>query len=307
MEMAAIEVEGLVKAYSKVKAVDGISFIVEKGEIFGFLGPNGAGKTTTIEILEGYRAPDEGRVTVLSLDPFQEPYQLKERVGVMLQSTSLYPDLKVGEILKLFAGYYQHTTDIDVLLKMMGLKEKIQAFVRELSGGQKQRLALILAFINDPELLFLDEPTAGLDPQSRQGVWEWIDGARQKGRTAFVTTHYIEEAEELCDRVAIIDHGKIIALDTPRRLMADLEADHRIEFIVDGSLDLAKLWAISGVWAAVNGKKEEYTLHVKDPQLALKGLMALAAEEGFHPRDLRVEGATLEDVFIKLTGRRIRK
>jgi ABC-2 type transport system ATP-binding protein len=305
--MAAIQVERLLKVYGEVKAVDGISFTVEKGEVFGFLGPNGAGKTTTIEIIEGYRMPDEGQVVVLGLDPFRERYKLKERVGIMLQSTSVYPDLKVGEIVKLFAGYYRHTTDTDSLLDMMGLKEKSKAFIRDLSGGQKQRLALILAFINDPELLFLDEPMAGLDPQSRQGAWERIDEARQKGKTAFITTHYIEEAEDLCDRVAVIDHGRIIALDTPRRLMASLDAEQRIEFIADGSLDLAKLSAIPGVWAVVNGKKGEYTLHVSDPQVALKGLMALAAEEGFYPRDLRVEGATLEDVFIHLTGRRIRE
>ena len=305
--MAAIEVERLVKVYGEVNAVDGISFTVEKGEVFGFVGPNGAGKTTTIEIIEGYRMPDEGQVVVLGLDPFRERYELKERVGIMLQSTSFYPDLRMGEIVTLFAGYYRHTADTDSLLDMMGLKEKSKAFIRELSGGQKQRLALILAFINDPELLFLDEPTAGLDPQSRQGVWEWIDEARQEGKTAFITTHYIEEAEELCDRVAIIDHGRIIALDTPRRLMANLDAEQSIEFIADDSLDLAKLSAIPGVWAAVNGKKGEYTLHVSDPQVALKGLMALAAEEAFYPRDLRVEGATLEDMFIHLTGRRIRE
>lgn len=305
--MAAIQVERLAKVYGEVKAVDDVSFTVEKGEIFGFLGPNGAGKTTTIEIIEGYRRPDQGQVTVLGLDPVRERYELKERIGIMLQSTSLYPDLKVDEIVKLFAGYYRRTRDTKLLLEMMGLKEKGKTFVRELSGGQKQRLALILAFINDPELLFLDEPTAGLDPQSRQGVWEWVDEARQRGKTAFITTHYIEEAQELCHRVAIIDRGRIIALDTPRRLMAELQAEHRVEFIADGSLDLAKLWAIPSVWAVVNGKKGEYTLHVRDPQPALEGLMALALEEGFYPRDLRVEGATLEDVFISLTGRRIRE
>jgi ABC-2 type transport system ATP-binding protein len=304
---AAIEVEGLLKVYGTVRAVDDISFMVEKGEIFGFLGPNGAGKTTTIEILEGYRTPDHGRVLVLGLDPVRERYELKERVGIMLQETSLYPELRAGEIVRLFAGYYQHTADTELLWDMMGLKEKSKAPVRELSGGQRQRLALILAFLNDPELLFLDEPTAGLDPQSRQLLWGWIDEMRQKGRTVFITTHYIEEAEELCDRVAIIDHGKIIALDTPRRLMADLDTDHRIEFMADGALDLGKLQTLPGVWAATNGNGDEYTLHVQDPQPVLKGLMALAAEDGFYPKDLRVRGPSLEDVFIKLTGRRIRE
>ena len=305
--MAAIEVKELVKAYGEVKAVDGVSFTVEEGEVFGFLGPNGAGKTTTIEILEGYRTPDSGQVTVLGLDPFGTQDELKQRMGIMLQSTSLYPDLQVAEVVDLFAGYYQHTTDIDALLEMTGLRQRGEAFVRELSGGQSQRLALTLALINDPELLFLDEPTAGLDPQSRHGAWQWIERARRQGKTIFMTTHYIHEAEELCDRVAIIDHGEIIALDTPRRLMADLDAEQRIEFIADGTLDPAKLWEIPGVSAVVNGHRGEYTLQVKDAQLALKALMALAAEEGFSPRDLRIEGATLEDVFIRLTGRRIRE
>jgi ABC-2 type transport system ATP-binding protein len=305
--MAAIEVKELVKAYGEVKAVDGISFTVEEGEVFGFLGPNGAGKTTTIEILEGYRTPDSGQVSVLGLDPFGRRDELKERVGIMLQSTSLYPDLKVAEVVGLFAGYYRHTTDTNALLEMTGLRQRGDAFVRELSGGQSQRLALTLALINDPELLFLDEPTAGLDPQSRHAAWQWIEEARRLGKTVFMTTHYIHEAEELCDRVAIIDRGEIIALDTPRRLMADLEAEQRIEFIADGTVDPAKLWDIPGVSAVVNGQRGEYTLHVKDTQLPLKALMALAAEEGFSPRDLRVEGATLEDVFIKLTGRGIRE
>jgi ABC-2 type transport system ATP-binding protein len=305
--LAAIEVERLLKVYGTVRAVDNISFTIEKGETFGFLGPNGAGKTTTIEILEGYRKPDHGRVLVLGLNPVRRGYEVKERVGILLQETSLYPELRVCEIVKLFAGYYQHTADTELLLDMMGLKEKGKASVRELSGGQRQRLALILAFLNDPELLFLDEPTAGLDPQSRQLVWEWIEGGRENGNTVFITTHYIEEAEALCDRVAIIDHGKIIALDTPRRLMADLDTDHRIEFMADGTLDLAKLQTLPGVWAAMNGNGSEYTLHVQDPQPALKGLMALAAEDGFLPKDLRVRGTSLEDVFIKLTGRRIRQ
>jgi ABC-2 type transport system ATP-binding protein len=287
--------------------VDGISFSVEEGELFGFLGPNGAGKTTTVEILEGYRRPDQGEVTVLGLDPFGGGNELRERMGILLQSTSLYPELSVAELVSLFSGYYRNALDPDTLMSAMGLNEKRSARYAELSGGQRQRLALILAFINDPELLFLDEPTAGLDPQSRQAVWEWMTEARRKSRTVFLTTHHIEEAQELCDRVAIVDHGKIIALDTPRRLMADLDNGQKITFLADKNLDLAKLSSISGVWAATNGKPGEYTLHAEDSQLALKKLLELASEEGFYPRDLRVEGATLEDVFINLTGRRIRE
>ena len=313
--MSMITVDNLRKYYGDpsagsgrgVKAVDGVSFEVQQGEIFGFLGPNGAGKTTTIEIIEGYKTPDSGSVTTLGLDPRKDGYDLKERIGIMLQETVLYPDLRVGEILRLFASYYRRPTDPDALLEMIGLEEKQRAFVHELSGGQKQRLAFILTLINDPELLFLDEPTAGLDPQSRRAIWEWIRLAREKGKTVFLTTHYIEEAEDLCDRVAIIDHGKIIALDTPRRLIAGLDVKHRIEFVTDGAVDSVRLEGISGVDKALEASKGEFVLYVQETQSVLGELMALAERDGLALRDLRVEGATLEDVFIKLTGRRIRE
>jgi ABC-2 type transport system ATP-binding protein len=304
--MPAIEVRELVKTYGQVRAVDGISFSVDEGEVFGFLGPNGAGKTTTVEILEGYRRPDRGEVTVLGLDPFQDGHELRERVGILLQSTSLYSDLSVAELLGLFSGYYRSTLNAETLMSAMGLDEKRRARYGELSGGQRQRLALILAFINDPQLLFLDEPTVGLDPQSRHAVWDWMTHARENQRTVFLTTHHIEEAQRLCDRVAIIDHGRIIALDSPRRLMADLEIDQKIAFMAKEPVDLARLSSIPGVWAASNGKEGEYILHAEEAQLALKGLMELASAEGFYPEDLRLEGATLEDVFISLTGRKIR-
>jgi len=304
--MCVISVENLRKYYDDVKAVDGVSFQVCEGEIFGFLGPNGAGKTTTIEIIEGYRKLDGGRVTVLDLDPRKDGYELKERIGMMLQETSLYPDLKVGELLRLFASYYRHPVDPDALLEMIGLQEKKGAFLRELSGGQRQRVVFILSLINDPELLFLDEPTAGLDPQSRRALWEWISLAREKGKTVFLTTHYIDEAEWLCDRVAIIDHGKIIALDTPKRLMADAQVEQRIEFLIEGALDVARLEAMPGVTRALADGRGAFTVHAPEAHPALRSLMNLAAEEGFTLRGLTVEGATLEDVFIQLTGRRIR-
>jgi ABC-2 type transport system ATP-binding protein len=306
-KMSVITVDSLYKHYGDVKAVDGISFEVQEGEIFGFLGPNGAGKTTTIEIIEGYKTPDSGTATVLGLDPRKDGYELKERIGITLQETALYPDLQVGELLRLFASYYRDPADPDALLEMIGLEEKKQAFVRELSGGQRQRLAFVLTLINDPELLFLDEPTAGLDPQSRRALWEWIRLAREKGKTVFLTTHYIEEAEDLCDRVAIIDHGKIIALDTPRRLIAGLDVKHRIEFVTDGAVDSVRLEGISGVDKALEASKGEFVLYVQETQSVLRELMALAERDGLPLRDLRVEGATLEDVFIKLTGRRIRE
>jgi ABC-2 type transport system ATP-binding protein len=304
--MSVIQVENLHKYFDDVKAVDGISFQVEEGEIFGFLGPNGAGKTTTIEIVEGYKVADSGRATVLGLDPRRDRYELRERMGLTLQETSLYPDLKVGEVLRLFASYYRHPVDPGALLEMIGLEEKRGAFIRELSGGQRQRVVFILALINDPELIFLDEPTAGLDPQSRRALWEWIDLARDRGKTVFLTTHYIEEAEQLCDRVAIVDHGQIIALDTPKRLMAATEIEHNIQFVVEGALDVAGLGALPGVTQAVSDGPGEYTLFARQVQPAIKALMDLSETDGFALRGLTVKGTTLEDVFIHLTGRRIR-
>ena len=304
--MCVVRVENLCKHYADVRAVDGISFEVHEGEIFGFLGPNGAGKTTTIEIIEGYKVADGGRATVLGLDPRRDRYALRERIGIMLQETALYPDLKVGELLRLFAGYYHNPVDADALLEMIGLEEKKGAFIRELSGGQKQRVVFVLALINDPELLFLDEPTAGLDPQSRRAIWEWINLARRRGKTVFLTTHYIEEAEWLCDRVAIIDHGKIIALDTPKRLMADAAVEQRIEFVIEGALDVGRLEALPDVIRALDNGRGEFTLYAREAQTVLKALIRLTETNGFRLRGLKVEGATLEDVFIQLTGRRIR-
>jgi ABC-2 type transport system ATP-binding protein len=304
--MSVIKVENLRKHYDAVKAVDGVSFAVQESEIFGFLGPNGAGKTTTIEILEGYKTADGGRATVLGLDPRHNRYELRERIGLMLQETSLYPDLKVGELLRLFASYYRHPVDPEALLEMIGLEEKRGAFLRELSGGQRQRVVFVLALINDPEVLFLDEPTAGLDPQSRRALWDWIRVAREKDKTVFLTTHYIEEAERLCDRVAIVDHGRIIALDTPKRLMATADLEHRIEFLVEGSLDVSRLGGLPGVTRAMRDGDGEYTLLARQVQPAIKSLMDLSETNGFTLRGLTVEGATLEDVFLHLTGRRIR-
>jgi ABC-2 type transport system ATP-binding protein len=303
---ATIKVNDLVKHYGEVKAVDGISFEVQEGEIFGFLGPNGAGKTTTIECIEGYKTSDSGSVTALSLDPRRDGYELKERIGIMLQETALYPDLRVGELLRLFASYYRRPADPDALLEMIGLEEKKRAFIRDLSGGQRQRVTFILALINDPELLFLDEPTAGLDPQSRRALWDWIRLAREKGKTVFLTTHYIEEAENLCDRVAIIDHGKIIALDTPRQLMADLAVEQKIAFVIAGALDAALLEEIPGASRVLDEGSGAFTIYAPEVQPVLKALINLAESNGFTLRGLTVEGATLENVFIQLTGRRIR-
>jgi ABC-2 type transport system ATP-binding protein len=304
---SAIKVSNLHKSYGDVRAVDGVNFEVKEEEVFGLLGPNGAGKTTTIEIIEGYRKPDSGGVSVLGFHPIRDGYELKERIGIMLQSTTLYPDLKVGETLKVFAGYYRRSVDTNSLLETIGLKDKKNAYVQELSGGQKRKLVFILSLINDPKLIFLDEPTEGLDPQTRRVVWEIIRKAPKKGKTVFVTTHYIEEAQNLCDRVAIIDYGKIIALDTPKRLMASLEVEQKIEFVTDSAIDMDQLGKIKGVSKAAQIRGDEFVIYTKRVQTTLKELMILAEKEGYEFGGLRVVGATLEDVFMKLTGRRIRE
>ena len=304
--MAVIHVQDLEKHYGDVKAVDGISFHVQPGEIFGFLGPNGAGKTTTIEVLEGFHRQDRGEVKVLGLDPQADHYALQERIGVMLQETELYRDLRVGELLTLFASYYRNAVNPDDLLEMIGLEAKKRAFIRELSGGQRQRVVFILTLINDPELIFLDEPTAGLDPQSRRAIWNWINRGRQEGKTVFLTTHYIEEAERLCDRVAISDHGRIIALDTPQRLRASAQVENRIEFTTEGNLNTAKLQSMPVITNVVEHGRSAYTIFAQEAEPALKSLIELSEENGFRIRGLHVEGASLEDVFIQLTGRRIR-
>jgi ABC-2 type transport system ATP-binding protein len=211
-------VENLEKRYDDVYAVRGVSFSVEEGEVFGLLGPNGAGKTSTIEVLEGLRVPDGGRVSVCGLDPQKSPNELKHEIGAALQSTSLPDKIRVGEALRLFASFYKRRRQPEELLKRFGLEEKRNAFYSQLSGGQKQRLALAIAIINDPKVLFLDEPTAGLDPQVRREIYDIIEELKSQGKTIVLTTHYIEEAERLCDRVAIVDSGKVIAIGTPREL-----------------------------------------------------------------------------------------
>ena len=305
--MSAIKVSDLRKSYGDIRAVDGVSFEVKEGKIFGLLGPNGAGKTTTIEIMEGYRKPDGGSVSVLGFDPIKDGYEIKEQIGIMLQFTVLYPELRVGEVLKLFASYYRRSVDTNALIEIIGLKDKKNAYVKELSGGQKRKLAFILTLINDPKLMFLDEPTEGLDPQTRRVVWEIIRKAPDDGKTVFVTTHYIEEVQNLCDRVAIIDHGKIIVLDTPKRLMASLEVEQKIEFVTDSAISVDQLKKIKDVSKAVKTREGEFVIYTKKTQTTLKELMVLAEKESYEFRDLKVIGATLEDVFIKLTGRRIRE
>jgi ABC-2 type transport system ATP-binding protein len=302
--MPAITVENMSKFYGQVRAVDGVAFEVQPGEIFGMVGPNGAGKTTTIECLEGLRRADQGRLSVLGLDPQRQGYELRERIGVQLQESSLPDRLKVGEAMSLFAAFYQRSADSRELIEQLGLTEKAGAAVGRLSGGQKQRLFIALALINDPELIFLDELTTGLDPQARRAMWELVRGIRKKGKTVFLTTHYMEEAEELCDRVAIIDHGKIVALDTPRNLVASLDAENRIVFSVEKDVDEAPFRAIPGV-TRVERSGDRIIIFGREDGLLVRVVMALdSAKVRF--RDLRTEQPSLEDVFLALTGKEMR-
>ncbi len=299
-----VRVEGLVKRYGSVTAVDGISFAVHAGEIFGLLGPNGAGKTTTVEILEGLRQADAGSVSVLGLDVRRGREALKQRIGVQLQTPSLFPRLKVSELLRLFARFYKRSLPPERLLADFGLEESAGKLVKQLSGGQQQRLSVALALINDPELVFLDEPTNGLDPQARINLWNVVRGLQARGVTVVVTTHYLEEAERLCDRVAIIDHGRIVAIGTPRELIRAAFSESAILFRVEGG-DQAAFAALPGVLGA-HADENDWTLYTADVPATMAGLLRWAEAEGRQVEGLSVRGATLEDVFLKLTGRRFR-
>ena len=301
---AVVGVRDLVKSYPGVKAVDGISFDVHQGEIFGMVGPNGAGKTTTIECVEGLRRPDGGTIQVLGLDPLGDRYRLRERIGVQFQAAALPDRIKVWEALDLFAAFYRRPVDWQPLLAQMGLAEKRGAYFGKLSGGQKQRLFIALALVSNPELVFLDELTTGLDPQARRAMWDQVRSIRERGTTVFLTTHFMEEAERLCDRVAIIDHGKIVALDTPQNLIDSLGAENRVVFEVDGHLDEASLRAVPGVVrverigerAVVYGQKEGL----------VSGVVNALEAGGIRFENLRTEQPTLEDVFLALTGKDMR-
>ena len=301
-----IEVKNLRKAYGDIKAVDDVSFSVAEGEIFGMLGPNGAGKTTTMEIVEGIRAADSGSVRVLGLNIKRHPSKVKARIGVQLQTTALYPRLTVKEVLSLFGSFFPRRVSADRLINLAGLEDSRNKRCINLSGGQQQRLSVALALVNNPRILFLDEPTTGLDPQSRRNVWGIIDHVRKKGRTIFLTTHYMEEAERLCDRVAIIDYGKIIATDRPERLVAQHFQEEAIEFELDQQVDIEGLRSVAGVTNVIveDGKVTAYSSSVTH---TISALMDYAKSKGIELTNLYVRRATLEDVFIKLTGRRIRE
>jgi len=304
----SINAEHLAKSYGPIKAVDDISFQVSRGEVFGMLGPNGAGKTTTVEILEGLRPMDSGQVTVMGIDVAKTPDRIKQRIGVQLQSPSLMPLLRVEEILDTFAGLYRRSLPTSQLLEMLFLQESRKVLVRNLSGGQQQRLSVAIAMVNDPEIAFLDEPTTGLDPQARRGLWSVIDNMRQKGKTVFLTTHYMEEAERLCNRVAIIDHGRIIALDSPENLIHKYFEEQAIQFEMEHPPTEAALRQLEGVNnVAIDG--HEVVIYSSQIPTTMSGLLQLAEKEKLtrELKDLHVRQASLEDVFLKLTGRKIRE
>jgi ABC-2 type transport system ATP-binding protein len=300
-----IRVHSLRKVYGELVAVDGISFEVQRGEVFGLLGPNGAGKTTTVEVLEGLRKPDSGEVTVLGVDAVRQPDTLKPRIGVSLQSAALYPKLTVVEVLQLFRSFYTTGRPVDELVELMDLGEKRSTRTQNLSGGQRQRLSVAMALINDPELVFLDEPTTGMDPAARRALWDVVLELKVKGRSVLLTTHYMEEAEVLCDRLAIMDHGRILESGTVDELVSRRFHERAVRFdAIDGLTD-ERLAAFPGV---VSAKREgdSVLLYTGDVPATIGALLAAAESLGAEPANLAVRRATLEDVFLDLTGRALR-
>ena len=305
-ESAMVWVRGLVKRYGKVVAVNGVSFAVGRGEIFGLLGPNGAGKTTTLEVLEGLWPPDGGEVWVDGLNVRRQRRQVRQRIGVQLQATALFDELTVRETLALFGALYPHTRRPDELLREVALEEKAGAFPQNLSGGQRQRLALALALVNDPALLFLDEPTTGLDPQSRHMLWETVLRLRERGKTVLLTTHFMDEAQTLCDHIAIMDGGRIVAQDTPAGLIGLLGASATIECELAPALPLDALRDLPAASGAQQGT-ERALIYTADVERTLVALLHLVETAGARMEHLTVHAPNLEDVFLKLTGRGLRE
>ena len=303
----ALSVRGLVKRYDDVTAVDGLDLEVPTGECFGLLGPNGAGKTTTLEICEGLTAADAGDVVVLGRRWDHNAQALRERLGIALQETQLSDKLTVHETLRLFASFYAVPRPVDDVIAMVSLGEKRQSRVNALSGGQKQRQAVACAMVGEPELLFLDEPTTGLDPQSRRQMWDLVERFKATGRTVVLTTHYMEEAEVLCDRVAVVDHGRVIALGTPRELIASLGAEHVVDFTLanDAELPSELLSELPGVRTA-RKSASLYEVQVGAVHETLPSLLTLLASRGLELAELKTHSPTLEDVFVGLTGRALR-
>ncbi len=303
----AVACRGLVKRYPDVVAVAGIDLEVRTGECFGLLGPNGAGKTTTVEMLEGLTTPDAGTIELLGRGWGRgDERALRQLLGVQLQETKLSEKLTVRETVRLFRSFFERGREVDDVIELAGLHEKRAARVGKLSGGQKQRLALACALVGDPRVLFLDEPSTGLDPQARLRVWEIVEEFKGRGGTVILTTHYMEEAARLCDRVAIVDHGKVIALDTPAALIASLGASQIVSFTVDGGLEEAALLPLPGV-RGVARQESAWVLSVDQAGATLPALIALLESRGLRMDALSTHQATLEDVFVHLTGRGLRE
>jgi ABC-2 type transport system ATP-binding protein len=305
--MGALVCRNLIKRYGDVVALNGLSLDIARGECFGMLGPNGAGKTTTVEILEGLRHPDSGEVEVLGERWKGDGLALRSRLGIQLQETKFQEKLTVAEVMTLFRSFYPRGLRVAEALSLVSLSDKADAQVRTLSGGQKQRLSLGCALVGEPDILFLDEPTTGLDPQSRRQTWDVVQAFKARGRTVLLTTHYMEEAAQLCDRVAVVDHGEIIALGTPRELIASLGAEHVVEFAVEDShlLDDERVRALPSV-EHVNHDGAVWRVTVREVHRTVPALLAALAERGLTPTHLTTHHATLEDVFMSLTGRRLR-
>ena len=305
MSEYALEVKNLSKSYGNVMAVNDLSFAIRRGAIFCFVGPNGAGKTTTMEIIEGLKRPDSGAIKLLGMPMPEGRARAKELIGVQLQTTSLFERLKVGEIVDLFRSFYRSPSARDEILASVSLESKRDAMVATLSGGQQQRLAVALALVNDPELVFFDEPTAGLDPQARREVWRLIRSLKDRGKTVFLTTHYMDEAEKLSDEVAIIEGGGIIAHDSPRNLIAGLNRANVIEFAVDESPTENDFLSLSAV-GAVNIVENSVVLYTADVKSCMSELLSMSEQRGLELKDMRFRNPSLEDVFIELTGRLLR-
>jgi ABC-2 type transport system ATP-binding protein len=299
-----IQVRDLRRYYKEVKAVDGISFEVYEGTIFGAVGPNGAGKTTTIECIEGLRRPDSGIIRVLGLDPLKDRYAVQKQIGIKLQESGIYPRIKVREVLTLFSSFYPSPVDWRELLERFRLEGASNVCYEKLSGGQKKRLHIMLALIGNPKVLFLDEVTTGLDPQARHNTWDLIKGMRTQGRTIFLTTHYMEEAEELCDALCIIDHGKVIALDKPSKLIESLNAEKRISFTFQEPFDARFLKNLPRV-ERIEKLDRQIIIYGKGMELLTTVTNAIQ-REGLVFQDLQAKSSTLEDVFLALTGREYR-
>ncbi len=302
-----IIVENLIKRFGELVAVDGVSFSVERGEVFGIVGPNGAGKTTTLECIEGLQEPTSGRTTVFGIDTHREPKRVKERIGVQLQASAYFDHLTLTEILELFGLFYSRRLPAAELLKKVGLEDKAKATVEKLSGGQKQRFTIAATLVNDPDLVFLDEPTTGLDPQARSNLWDFIRAINAEGRTVVLTTHYMEEAESLCHRVAIMDRGRIVALDTPRELVRALPVPYEITIVTENGHrpdGLGRLTAVKDVIPSGDGA---IRLRSSDAAATIPALMQWANDSGVRLTHLEVTPANLEEVFLTLTGREFRE